>query len=97
MNTKVNFQQEPPIADNKNEETGAVMREVATLGEGKSFGELALIRHKPRAATVKCIVDTHFATLVKNDYEISLAKIERKHMQKMIDFLMQIPCFKGWT
>lgn len=73
------------------------MREVATLGPGKSFGELALIRHKPRAATIRCLQDTHFATLDKHDYEISLAKIERKRMNKILTFMMGIPCFKGWT
>ena len=54
------------------------MREVAILHSGKSFGELGLIRNKPRAATIKCIEDSHFATLDKYDYEISIAKIERK-------------------
>lgn len=29
--------------------------EVIRLGIGKSFGELALINNKPRAATIKCI------------------------------------------
>ena len=48
-------------------------------------------------ATIRCIEGTHFATLDKYDYETSLAKIERKHMNKMIDFMMQIPCFRKWT
>ena len=30
------------------------MYEVAVLGKGKHFGELALTTNKPRAATVKC-------------------------------------------
>lgn len=29
-----------------------IFKEVATLGEGKSFGELALMTSKPRAATI---------------------------------------------
>ena len=29
--------------------------EVVRLTSGKSFGELALIKNKPRAATIKCI------------------------------------------
>ena len=71
--------------------------EVAQLGVGKSFGELALIHRKPRMATVRCIEGTHFATLGKYDYETSLAKIEKKHMNKMIEFMLQIPCFRKWT
>lgn len=42
-------------------------------------------------------MNTHFATLDKHDFTISLAKIERKRMNQMLDFMMQIPCFNGWT
>jgi hypothetical protein len=48
-------------------------------------------------ATIKCIQDTHFATLVRFDYEGSLMKIERKRLNKMIEFMKQIPCFRTWT
>ena len=46
-----------------------IMKEVAQHGSGYSFGELALINDKPRAATVyvrssKCIM----AVLNKRDY-----------------------------
>ncbi|TNV83980.1 hypothetical protein FGO68_gene11952 [Halteria grandinella] len=73
------------------------MREVAILGPGKSFGELALVRKKPRAATVTCVEETHFATLDKHDFEICLAKIERKRLNQMLKFMQQIPCFSCWT
>lgn len=39
--------------------------QVAILSDGDSFGELALISHKPRAATIRCITDTKFAVLSK--------------------------------
>jgi CRP-like cAMP-binding protein len=42
--------------------------EIATLGAGKSFGDLALIGSKPRMASIRCIEDTHFAVLSKQDY-----------------------------
>ena len=45
--------------------------EVASLDGGKSFGELALISSKPRAATIRCKKDTHFAVLDKNAYQKS--------------------------
>ena len=46
---------------------------------GKSFGELALINNKPRAATIKCLTDCHFAVISKNVYERILKKIEVKN------------------
>jgi CRP-like cAMP-binding protein len=45
------------------EEPDPMFIEVVNLRAGKSFGELALIKNKPRAATVKCIEDCHFATM----------------------------------
>lgn len=35
---------------------------------GKSFGELALITNKPRAATIKCLTECHFAVMNKINY-----------------------------
>ena len=70
---------------------------MATLDAGKSFGELALIMQKPRAATIKCIEDTFFATLDKSDFEASLSRIEKKRMIKLADFMSSLPCFSSWT
>jgi len=42
-----------------------VMTEVRVLEIGNSFGELALIENKPRAATIKCKENCHFAVLDK--------------------------------
>ena len=43
---------------------------VATLKAGATFGELALISNKPRAATIKAIGDSHFATLDRRTFNI---------------------------
>lgn len=43
--------------------------EVVTLRAGKSFGELALTKNKPRAATIKCSEDCQFAVMNKTDYQ----------------------------
>jgi CRP-like cAMP-binding protein len=51
----------------KNEEDSLFI-EVVSLRTGKSFGELALIKNKPRAATIKCSEDCHFAVMQKADY-----------------------------
>jgi CRP-like cAMP-binding protein len=38
------------------------------LDSGCSFGELALIERKPRAATIVCAADCSFAILNKKDF-----------------------------
>jgi CRP-like cAMP-binding protein len=42
---------------------------VLTLSDGYSFGELALEDNKPRAASILCLEDSHFAVLEKEDYK----------------------------
>jgi CRP-like cAMP-binding protein len=52
----------------------------------QAFGELALINNNPRAATLKCLTDCHFAVISKNVYERILKKIEVKNQNKLVDF-----------
>ena len=71
--------------------------EVVKLIAGKSFGELALIKNKPRAATIKCLEDCHFAVMSKQDYQKVLQRIEQKNLNKIVDFLHQLPFLMNWT
>ena len=71
--------------------------EVAVLRNGKGFGELALIKNKPRAATIKCLEECHVAVMSKADYEKVLKKIEQKNLAKMVEFLHSLPFFRVWT
>jgi CRP-like cAMP-binding protein len=48
--------------------------EIKKIKTGNSFGELALINHEPRAATIKCLSTCYLAVLSKEDY----AKVLRK-------------------
>ncbi|CDW81356.1 cyclic nucleotide-binding domain containing protein [Stylonychia lemnae] len=73
-----------------------VLLEVAQLKQGQSFGELALISNKPRAATIKCITDTHFLVLFKKDYEQILGRHEEANMNKIVLFLKSLPQFNSW-
>lgn len=43
--------------------------EVAQLTEGQSFGELALIDDKPRAATITAIEDCEMIYIMRHDYQ----------------------------
>jgi CRP-like cAMP-binding protein len=71
--------------------------EAVQLKAGKSFGELALIKNKPRAATIKCLEDCHFAVMSQADYNKVLNKIEQKNMTRIVEFLHELPFFKVWT
>ena len=71
--------------------------EAVQLKAGKSFGELALIKNKPRAATIKCVEDCHFAVMSQADYNKVLNKIEQKNMTRIVEFLHELPFFKVWT
>ena len=65
------------------------MKEVAQLGKGKSFGELALITSKPRAATITCLEDTDLAILDKTNYEKVVGKALKRKVNEKIEFLKQ--------
>jgi CRP-like cAMP-binding protein len=74
-----------------------VFSEEVQLGTGAYFGELALINNKPRAATIRCLSDCHFAVITKNVYEKALKKIEIKNQNQLVDFLKHLPFFAGWS
>lgn len=59
--------------------------------DGSSFGELALLEQKPRAATIRCLQNSHFMVLSKNDYNKVIGKIERRAYNDKINFLRNIP------
>lgn len=71
--------------------------QVGLMGKGDGFGELALLHNKPRAATIRCLTDCHFAVLDKNDYVKTLAKAHETKLTQKIDFLLSLPMFKSWT
>ena len=60
-----------------------------------SFGELALISSKPRAATIKCLEPTDFAVMHKKDYLKVLVTIEEKSREEIIKFLQSTPYFSA--
>ena len=44
-------------------------KEVNIIKKGGCFGELSLISHKPRAATIRWTQNTHFAIIDKHNYQ----------------------------
>lgn len=50
------------------------LTEIKVLSAGASFGELALMEKKPRAATIRCKEESCFAVLDKRNFELILSK-----------------------
>ena len=71
--------------------------QVSSLHRGDAFGELALLYNKPRAATIRCLTDCHFAVLDKTDYAKTIAKAHESKLSHQVDFLLSLPMFKSWT
>ncbi|MCF7853020.1 MAG: FAD-dependent oxidoreductase [Simkaniaceae bacterium] len=52
---------------------GGKQEQVATLGKGEYFGEMALVHQKMRSATVKCLQPTNVLALRKSDFGLLVA------------------------
>ena len=71
--------------------------EVVQFVKGGSFGELALENSKPRAASIKCKVNSHFLALEKNDYNRMIGKLVRDKRNNTVSFLQSLPIFINTT
>lgn len=89
---KIQIIKEDPI--NQEESTSI---EVASLGAGASFGELALLRDAPRAASIQCVEPSIVAILSKSDYKRILGSFQEKQINDKIEFLYGLPAFKKWS
>lgn len=49
-------------------------RQIATLGVGESFGEMSLLTHQPRTATVRALEDTNLFALDERIFQKLLTK-----------------------
>ena len=70
---------------------------VANLHSGMGFGELALIKNQPRAASIQCSTNCHLAVLDKQDYMKIIGRAEVRLLDLTIEFLYEIPFFKKWS
>ena len=68
--------------------------EVKILNAGESFGELALISDRPRAATVIAKSKVVLGILSKDIFQKQLSKFAEKSLIERIDFLQSLPMFK---
>jgi len=86
----------PSISDSKAEET-LVLTEVKILKAGTTFGELALISKKPRAATIICKEDCNFGILEKKDFNRILKSNEEKKLIEEMNFFADLNIFHHWN
>lgn len=70
---------------------------LVTLKAGDSFGELALISNKPRAATIYTREDCHFAVLTRTDYLRILSRIQDLQLTARVELLQRHPAFAAWS
>jgi CRP-like cAMP-binding protein len=73
------------------------MKEVSILKDGDSFGELALLSEKPRAATVESKDICVLAVLSKQDFKKILSQEADKSLKEKVNFLFKLPIFSGYT
>ena len=69
------------------------LEKVLTMGPGESFGELALINNKPRAATVIAITDLTLAVLSKKNFKSLISKFTEKRLNEKLRFFHVHPMF----
>lgn len=62
---------------------------VSTLTSGNVFGELALIRKKKRSARIVCTENSHFAVLMRKDYENILQQLYTDKYERLFDFFQK--------
>ena len=72
-------------------------RQLALLRQGEYFGELALITYKPRAASVICRENSHFAVLERDDYLRVLGQAHDQTLKGKLQLLLQNPAFHNWS
>jgi CRP-like cAMP-binding protein len=74
-----------------------VQLKVGTAESGGSFGELALLKETPRAASVLCETDCSFGVINKVDYVRIIGRHQHRVLEAKISFLASLTIFSEWT
>lgn len=68
--------------------------EVAVMTRGMCFGEAALLSNQPRTASIKCTKDCHFGILSRQNYNMTIATIQKQNIINKVEFIQQCPSFQ---
>ena len=66
-----------------------------TYQRGDHFGDYSLLRGKPRAGTVRALIDSHLAKIPAPSYEKLIKKSKQIKIQMVVKFLRQISYMKN--
>ncbi|CAG9315673.1 unnamed protein product [Blepharisma stoltei] len=73
------------------------LTKVSIISEGGSFGELALISDRPRAATLITEEKILLGVITKPNFKKILGIISEKRLNEKVEFLQALPIFSNWT
>ena len=73
------------------------MKEVSELKPGDSFGELALMSDKPRAASIEAKEISILAVLSKDEFKKVLIQEAERALNEKINYLEKLPIFRGYS
>lgn len=62
---------------------------VAQLGPGDIFGEMSLINHEPRSATVRCLTNTAVTIISRDEIEGKINRIDDEAIRALINVLSE--------
>ena len=73
-----------------------ISRQVATLGAGDSFGQLALINDSVRMATITTMETSTFLVVSRSDYQKCIQRHHIRLVKDSVQFLRGLDTFSGW-
>ena len=69
--------------------------EIGVILPGQGFGEQAMIHNTARTVTFKCSHDCKLVKLSREDYFLTIGRVQRKIFEKLIDFIKDCPGFEN--